>query len=136
MIHPRLLVFIAGTIGIGGSYWSSFIQSWTLFRIVFPVSFGIAVGLAYMVHLYLSWKYIPGREGILTGIIFAGFGSGGSLFNYLSSVLVNPDMVPADPTPNPEDKPFKPEIANNFPIMLRTLCYIWICLFIASLLLI
>lgn len=90
-----MLVLIAGITGIGGAYLSSFVESWTIFRILFPVSYGIAVGLAYMVHLFLAWKYIPGREGILTGVIFAGFGSGGSLFNYLSSVLVNPDVVEA-----------------------------------------
>lgn len=111
LIHPRLLVLIAGTIGIGGIYASTFLTSFSLFRIIFPVSYGIAVGLAYMVHLYLTWKYIPGKEGIFTGIINGGFGCGGALFNYLSSVLVNPDDVNSLPTPNPEDKPFPPEVA-------------------------
>lgn len=134
LIHPRLLVLIAGVVGIGGCFASTFVKSWTLFRILFPVTYGIAVGLAYMVHLYMSWKYIPGKEGILTGIVNGGFGCGGCLFNYLSSVLVNPDEVDPTPCPNPEDKPFPESIANNVPTMLRTLCYIWTCLFAISLL--
>lgn len=134
LIHPRLLVLIAGMIGIGGIYASTFTHSWTLFRIMFPVSYGIAVGLAYMVHLYLTWKYIPGKEGIFTGIVNGAFGMGGALFNYLSSRLVNPDGIDALPTPGPYDKPFPQSVANNVPIMLRTLCYIWTGLFIVSLL--
>lgn len=136
LLHPRLIVLIAGIVGIGGCYVSTFLSSWTLFRIMFPVSYGIAVGLAYMVHLYLAWKYIPGKEGILTGIVNAGFGGGGCLFNYLSSILVNPNSVNPLPCPNPDDKPFTWDIAKNVPIMLRTLCYIWTGLFVVSLLMI
>lgn len=134
LINPKLLVLIAGTIGIGGTFAASYTNSWTVFRIVFPVTYGIAVGLAYMVHLYLAWKYIPGKEGILTGIIFAGFGMGGSLFNYLSSILVNPETRNPVEIINPEDKPFPMEIAKNVPTMLRTLSLIWVCLMVGSLL--
>ena len=135
MIHPRILLLMTGVIGIGGCYVSSFIKSWSLFRIVFPVTYGIAVGLAYMVHLYLCWKYIPGKEGFLTGIVNAGFGCGGCLFNYLSGVMINPNNVNPAPILDPlVDKPFPPEIANNVPPTLRTLCLIWLVLFIVSLL--
>lgn len=123
-------------VGIGGIYVSTFVKSWTLFRILFPVAYGFAVGLTFMVHLYLAWKYIPGYEGILTGVINAGFGCGGALFNYLSTILVNPNNVnPIKATPdNPNVKPFTSEVANNVPVMLRTLCYIWTCIFIVALL--
>ena len=93
VIHPKLLIVIGGVIGIGGCYLSSMTTNWLVFRILFPVSYGAMVGLTFMVHLYLSWKYIPGYEGILTGIINAGFGGGGALFNFVAISLVNPNNV-------------------------------------------
>lgn len=136
IIHPKLVILIGGTIGIGGCYLSTFIDSWDVFRILFPATYGIMVGFTYMVHLYLGWKYIPGYEGFMTGIVNCGFGAGGCLFNYLSAVLVNPYNVdPIKPTEdNPDAKPFGPDVANNVPTMLRTLCYIWFGIFVITLL--
>jgi hypothetical protein len=55
ILSPRAIIFIGGTVGIGGCYISSLTTSWTLFRIIFPLSYGFAVGFTYMVHLYLVW---------------------------------------------------------------------------------
>ena len=71
------------------------------------------VGFAFMLHLYIAWRYIPGREGLLTGIVNAGFGAGGAIFTALSSALINPNQV--DVSKDPNKKPFPDEIANNFP---------------------
>lgn len=119
---------------MGGCFLCTFTTNWTLFRFVFPATYGIAVGFTFMVHLFLSWKYIPGYEGFMTGVINTGFACGGAFFNYLSTALVNPDNVDAiKPTPdNPEVKPFGREVADNVPTMLRTLCYIWFGLFVVS----
>lgn len=46
-----------------------------------------------MVHLYLAWQYIPGYEGLLSGIVNAGFGAGGFIFTYLSTMIINPDST-------------------------------------------
>ena len=85
ILHPKLLVLIAGVFGIGGTYLSSFITNWTIFRFLFPLSYGLAVGFAFMIHLYLAWKYVPGKEAIFTGIINSGFGAGGCLFTFISA---------------------------------------------------
>ena len=85
-----------------------------------------------MVHLYLAWKYIPGYEGIFTGIVNAGFGCGGCLSNYLAAVLVNPENV--DPIKDPKLKPFSHEVADRVPYMLRTLSYMYMCIFVVTLL--
>lgn len=60
VLSPRAIIAIGGTIGIGGCYLSSLTTNFTIFRIVFPLTFGFMVGFTYMVHLYLAWQYIPG----------------------------------------------------------------------------
>ena len=109
LVHPKLLVAIAGSVGIGGCFLLTFTKNWTLFRIFFPLFYGFGIGLAYMVHLYLSWKYIPGREGILAGIINIGVGLGGVTFTALSNVLANPNTVDSNKDIN--EKPFPPSVA-------------------------
>jgi len=74
------------------------------------------VGFTYMVHLYLAWQYIPGQEGILSGIVNAGFGAGGFIFTFLSTQLLNPDSI--NPTYVEGSKPFPSEIAGRLPKML------------------
>jgi MFS family permease len=87
-----------------------------------------------MIHLYLSWKYIPGREGILTGIINIGVGAGGTLFTFLGGYLANPDSIDAKIKTNDVTnfKPF-PEIAYRVPDMLRILLAIYAGLFVMAL---
>lgn len=135
LVSPRVLVLIAGTIGLGGCYALTYTDNFLLFRIFFPTFYGFGIGFAYMVHLYLSWKYIPGREGILSGIINIGVGAGGMLFTYLGNYLANPDTISADRNLNNESN-FKPfyDIRENVPIMLRTLLYIYAGLFIVAVL--
>ena len=111
---------------------SSLTTSWTLFRIIFPVTYGFMVGFTYMVHLYLTWRYIPGQEGFLTGIVNAGFGCGGFVFTYLSNVLINPDGV--EPSKDPSQKPFPRSVANNLPKMLQTLLIVWTSIWVFALL--
>lgn len=130
ILSPRVIIIIGGIVGIGGSFLSSFTKSWTVFRIVFPLSFGFAVGFTYMVHLYLAWRYIPGYEGLLSGIVNAGFGAGGFIFTYLSTYVINPDAV--NPSSDDNLKPFPPEIADNLPIMLRKFCMVWTVIWVIA----
>ena len=72
--------------------------------------------MVYSVCLYHAWRFFPGYEGVITGIVISGYGSGGSLFIKLSELFVNPDDV----LPNEgAEKPFDMEVAGNLPIMLR-----------------
>lgn len=135
LISPRVLILIAGTVGIGGCFLLTFTDNWILFRIFFPTFYGFGIGFAYMIHLYLSWKYIPGREGILAGIINIGVGSGGMLFTFLGNYLANPNTINAEINHDndPDFKPF-PTIAHNVPTMLRTLLFIFLGFFIIAVL--
>ena len=55
ILGPRTILTIGGVAGIGGTFLSSLTTNWTLFRIIFPLTYGFAVGFTYMVHLYLAW---------------------------------------------------------------------------------
>jgi OFA family oxalate/formate antiporter-like MFS transporter len=57
------------------------------------MSLGIGTGLVYSAVLFQAWLYFPGREGIISGIIIAGFGIGGFFFTWLSTELVNPEQL-------------------------------------------
>ena len=55
VLTPRAIILIGGIVGIGGIYLASVSSSWSVFRILFPFSYGFSVGFTYMVHLYLAW---------------------------------------------------------------------------------
>jgi len=76
--------------------------------------------------MYLVWRYIPGREGLLAGIVNAGNATGTFIFTYLSITMINPDNVESvkvDSTS--KTKPYPLHVANNFPIVMRKLCLYW-----------
>ena len=64
--------------------------NFSVFSFYFVISFGISTGLVYSVVLYHAWLFFPGKEGLVTGIVIAGFGLGGAVFITLSSALINP----------------------------------------------
>lgn len=126
LLHPQLMIMIASVVGIGGLFLSSFITNWSLFRVVFPLCYGFPVGFTNMIHLYLAWRYIPANEGLLAGIVNAGFGCGALTFTYLSINTINPDSIEARKiASNSQEKPYPLSVGNNFPIMLRLLCFYW-----------
>jgi len=49
--------------------------------------------MIYSTILYKAWLFFPGSEGLITGIIIAGFGIGGFIFTELSTHYVNPDHI-------------------------------------------
>lgn len=86
-------------------------------------SFGMS-GFFATVILQQGWMYFPGREGVVSGIIIAGFGVGGYISNYLAEQWLNPYNI--DPNffdlADPSSKPFPISIANHLPTMLQNLC--------------
>ena len=136
LLKPQLMIILAATVGIGGIFISSYVTNWQVFRILFPICYGFPVGFTNMIHVYLSWCYIPGSEGLLAGIVNAGNGCGNLLFTYLSQTTANPDGVePIKVTSaNPHQKPYPPSVAGHFPLMLRLLCTYWTIIALVALL--
>ena len=122
------MIILATVIGLGGISCVSYTKSWSVFRVVFPLCYGFVVGFTNMIHLYLVWRYLPGREGLMTGIINAGFSGGASIFTFLSQYLMNPNNIEARKMPKNagnDIKPYPMSVACNLPKMLRTLCFYW-----------
>lgn len=90
-MNPKLQIFIGGSVGIVGCYFSSIVKSYYSFLILFSVSFGIANGLTYIVPLHIAWMYFPKKEGFIAGIIIGSFGLGGFIYGLISSYIVNPN---------------------------------------------
>ena len=97
--NPKIQICIGGAIGIIGCFLSSMTNNIWSFILLFSVSFGMANGFTYIVPLHLSWKYFKPedssnrREGLITGIVIAGFGFGGVIFGIISENLINPDRL-------------------------------------------
>ena len=91
---------LGGLVPICAIYASSYITDFFLFMMVFSVSFGFS-GFIYSVVLHTGWLYFEGLEGVVSGIIIAGFGIGGFIATELSTKWVNPnDIDSADFDPN------------------------------------
>mmetsp|Transcript_21806 Transcript_21806/g.33725 ORF Transcript_21806/g.33725 Transcript_21806/m.33725 type:complete len:145 (-) Transcript_21806:838-1272(-) len=111
------------------------------FVLLFSLSFGIANGLTYIVPLHLAWSYFrvrkdsdkKGREGLITGIVVAGFGLGGLVFDFASSELMNPEQI------DPQDEeafPFPKEVADNLPHTMQRLAFWWALIIIVAMVLV
>ena len=103
-VHPRVQIFIGGAITVVGVWISSYLTSYGAFQFCFAVSHGFGTGLFYSTVLYKAWIFFPGKEGLITGIVIAGFGIGGFLFTELSTAWCNPmnvdsnqDIIKTDP---------------------------------------
>jgi len=76
--------------------------------------------------MYLVWRYIPGREGLLAGIVNAGNATGTFIFTYLSITMINPNNVESVKVDSASTvKPYPLHVANNFPVVMRKLCLYW-----------
>ena len=115
----RLLMFIGAALNIGGLMVAAELTSFAWFQLVFAFGFGVS-GFIYSLVLQQGWLYFPGREGVVSGVIIAGFGIGGFIANELAQVWINPkniEPVSFDHSVS-TSKPFPFEIASNVPSML------------------
>jgi hypothetical protein len=89
---------------------------------LFGVLNGITQGLTFILPVYIGWQYFPGKEGIISGIIFAGYGLGSFFYTYLAVKFVNPDGVEArEDIGQPDFKPFSIELSSRVPQFFRVL---------------
>ena len=47
----------------------------------------------YSSALAAGWSHLPGRKGMVSGLIICGFGFGGFFFGIISNRFANPDNV-------------------------------------------
>ena len=120
LLSARTCMFIGGFMPILGIYLSSYVTNFHLFLAIFSLCFGFT-GFIYSIVLHTGWLYFQGNEGVVSGIIIAGFGIGGFITTELSTEWVNPNGVKSQEFDKKiaSDKPFPPEVANNVPDMIR-----------------
>lgn len=131
---PKLGMLI-GAIFFGGAvYFTSTSHSPAIYILGLGIGFGVPNGFGYVPAISTSWKHFPKSKGIISGIIFFGFGIGSFIFSFVSKELVNPNNI--KPTNINGEYIFPLEVANNVPHMLRVLGVIWVIIMLVSLVLI
>ena len=78
------------------AYLCSYIRNPTLFIYLYSLSFGTAKAFLYSSALAAGWSHLPGRVGVVSGVIISGFGFGGFVFGIVTNRLSNPDNVPIE----------------------------------------
>lgn len=108
----------------------------TIFIYTYGIVFGIGKGLLYSTALQAAISHLPGRKGVVSGFVICGFGFGGFIFGMISQHLCNPNDIRPQlmETSNGLERMFGQEVAERVPHMIRSLCKIWISLFIFGLL--
>jgi hypothetical protein len=123
---PWVPIILGSVMVIGGAVISSFTKSFYVFMIFYGVIFAAGIGIVYLVPLMCSWSYFPKRKGMVSGIIFSGYGFGGFIFGFISLATANPNNLEA--TLKVEGGSiFAPDsaAASSMPFMLRINAIIW-----------
>ena len=88
LLYFRFLSLFAA-IGIGiiflGSYASTFNGWWA----TWIIGYGIGGGVTYMGPVHHGWLWMPDRPGLVSGIILAGVGLSGLIFDNISMCKMN-----------------------------------------------
>jgi OFA family oxalate/formate antiporter-like MFS transporter len=99
-LPTKLHIFLAGSTAVAGSFLASFTKNYYLFLLLYGVPNGFFAGMGYIVPVYVGWQYFPGKEGIISGVVLAGYGLGTLIFTYVSVHFINPDKIEAHEDPN------------------------------------
>ena len=75
---------------------ASLAGNFSLFLVLYGIVPPFISGIVYMLPIHCCWAYFPEHKAKVTGVINTAFGFSASLFNYISTLLVNPDNL--DPT--------------------------------------
>lgn len=119
--RPHSSVLIGSLLMSGAVFLSSYVTTLEAFLFLYSIVFGIGLGIAYTPPLVAGWSWFPKSRGAVSGLILAGFGSGGFIFNILGSTLVNPQGLSPAAVAGTATRRFPPEVYARFPAMLRTL---------------
>ena len=68
---------------------SSFANNFEMFIILYGIVPPLILGVIYILPLHCAWAYFPEHKAKVTGIISTAFGFSTTIFNYISTQLVN-----------------------------------------------
>lgn len=133
----NLLVVLAT---FGGSFCTTLWQ----FALVYALGFGIGDGISvrcmqYMAPLVMGWSHYPRNKGRVAGFLLMCFALGSSVFNLISTAIINPDSQTAYivvSNGKATDHYYPDSVASRFPEMMRWLALIYLCLTLLGVLLV
>ena len=102
-----------------GVYLASYANNLTTFLLFAAVMFGLGAGVAYTAPMVAGYKWLPQSKGLVSGVILAGYGAGGFIFNIIGTKIANPKGF------NLLNGRFPDEVYNQFPKLLRILAVIY-----------
>ena len=104
-----------------------FQTNWIWFQFYYGGVHGLAVGLMYLVPIYINWLALPGMKGTVSSTSTMGGNFSSILLSFLALKIVNPDNeAPTIVDPNDtNNKYFKKEITDRVPMLLLILAVIY-----------
>lgn len=64
---------------------SSYMKTFAGWWICTAVAYAVVNGITYMGPVHHGWLWVPDRPGLVSGVILAGFGISGLIFNNVAS---------------------------------------------------
>src|SRR4051812_20882200 len=100
-----------------------------IFYLILAICFGLGKGLAFPAAFKAGWIVLPGRKGLVSGVVVSGVGLGSFMYGLIANKIVNPDNLKAsrhiEIVPGVFENYFPPDVNDHVPKMLQTLCLIW-----------
>ncbi|XP_026193764.1 uncharacterized protein LOC34619819 [Cyclospora cayetanensis] len=92
----RKVSLLGGFVFVSGVYASKFTIAYGFlpFLLSYGVLYGFGLGVAYTNPLVAALRWFPDQQGLVSGLITAGFGLGSVLFAPLQQQLLNPTGIP------------------------------------------
>ena len=120
-LGSRTSIFIGGSLICASITATSYTNLPIMFFILYAVGFGVGKGFIYPAPLRATWSHLPGRKGLVSGVITAGLGFGAFIYGLIINFIVNPNNIKPIKTevrPGVYEYVFSKEVSNNVPKML------------------
>ena len=118
---------------VGVTYWA--VNNFYVMLGVYGFLLGFALGIAYSAPISMGIKWMPGKGGLASGIIVAGFGCGALIFNQVQSWIINPlnRSTEVDPTSATAGMFFPMDVCKNVPKVFPILAGVYLVMQIIGL---
>ena len=81
---PKLVMALGSLIVVTATLIASLTTNPWIFYLVFSVGFGLGKGLTYPASFKAGWLVLPGRKGLVSGIVVSGFGVGSCIYGLVA----------------------------------------------------
>lgn len=109
------------------------------FYLIFAIGFGFGKGLAFPAALKAGWTVLPGRKGLVSGVVVSGIGLGSFMYGLVANKIANPDNLSTtaiEVAPGVIENYFPSLVNSRVPEMMQILAMVWCGATVASIFLI